>query len=84
MQEERYAGKGYNNESLLRAASIVGGKEAKEVNRMTKDQEHDEGALMYTYVQVMDAYREGTVDNQIEDSKNGVGRIPDTGYEGMS
>jgi hypothetical protein len=81
MQEERYAGHGYNNEALLRAAQVVGGKESKEVNQMTKDQEHDEGALMYTYVQVMDAYREGTVDNHIDDSKNGVDSIPRNGFD---
>ncbi|WP_018131554.1 hypothetical protein [Effusibacillus pohliae] len=80
-KEERYAGHGYNSEALRRAAGIVGQEVSKDVNRLTKDEEDPEGALMTTYVQVMDAYREGTIDAAIEDSLNEVDAIPRTGYE---
>lgn len=79
-EEEQYAEQGYNTEALMKAAGIVGHENSKDVNRQTKDEEHDEGALMYTYVQVMDSYREGTIDGRIEASKNGIDRIPRTRY----
>lgn len=81
--EEMYADHGYNVQSLQQAAHVVGSKGSMDVNKQTKDHEHDEGALMYTYVQVMDAYREGTIDNHVENSANGVDSIPREGYEGM-
>lgn len=81
MTEERYATQGYNSEALRRAAGVVGQEVSKDVNRMTKNEEHPEGALQYTYVQVMDSYREGTIDGTIEDSGNDAGQIPRAGYE---
>lgn len=80
-EHEQYGDKKYNSEALLRAAGLVGQETSKNVNRMTKDSDNPEGALMYTYVQVMDSYREGTVDARIEDSLNDVSEIPRTGYE---
>lgn len=79
--QEQYAGQGYNSESLRRAAGIIGQEVSKDVNRLTKDEEHPEGALQYTYVQVMDSYRDGTIDASIEDSQNDITDIPRTGYE---
>ncbi|TCS76519.1 hypothetical protein [Effusibacillus lacus] len=81
MTEEQYAGHGYNSEALLRAAGIVGQEVSKDVNRMTRDEEHPEGALQYTYVQVMDSYREGTIDGIIENSANDANEIPHSDIE---
>ncbi len=79
--QEEHGNARYHSEALLRAANVVGQETSKNVNRKTKDQENPEGALMYTYVQVMDSYREGTIDGQIEDSRNGANEIPRTDYE---
>jgi hypothetical protein len=79
-EEERYASARYNSEALLRAAGIVGQENSDDVNRMTQDADHQNGALMYTFNQLMDSYREGTVDPHINQSANDVGEIPNTGY----
>ncbi|MFC4767420.1 hypothetical protein [Effusibacillus consociatus] len=81
VEQEQYADQGYNSQALLRAAGVLGQEGAKDVNRMTKDDDNPEGALMTTYVQVMDSYREGTIDATIENSQNGVNEIPRTGYD---
>ncbi|BCJ85098.1 hypothetical protein [Effusibacillus dendaii] len=70
-----------NDQALLNTAQVVGQEVSKDVNRLTKDDENPEGALQTTHVQVMDSYREGTIDATIEDSANEVNEIPRTGYE---
>lgn len=80
-EQEQYGHAGFNSEALRRAAGVIGQETSKHVNRMTKDDDNPEGALMTTYVQVMDSYREGTIDAHIEASLNDAGDIPRTEYE---
>lgn len=64
-KNEKYADQKFNNDALLQAAGIVGQENSHDVNKMTKDDEFTEGALMYTYHQVIDSYREGTLDPHV-------------------
>jgi hypothetical protein len=78
--QEEFSNSNFNTASLLNSYKVVGNERSKEVNAQTKDEENIEGALMYTYVQAMDSYREGTIDGVIEDSLNGEHEVPRTTF----
>lgn len=85
-EKEEYASEKFNTMSLLEAYnSITRGQDAEfaeEYEQKGKGNESESvsGALNYTYSQVMDSYREGTVDADIEGPKND-GRVKNSEIE---
>jgi hypothetical protein len=73
-EKEEYANEKFNTRSLLEAYNSITGDqdtEFAEEYEQNKNQDQDlSGALNYTYSQVMDSYREGTVDADIAGPKN--------------
>lgn len=66
--EEQYASAGYNNQALLAA--------------IQNEQQTGTNSLE-THLQVMDSYREGTIDPHVNQSKNDTDEIPQTDYNTM-
>lgn len=72
-EREEYAGEKFNTRSLLEAYnSITRDQDTEFAEEYEKDNDGEEvsDALNYTYSQVMDSYREGTVDADVEGPRN--------------
>ncbi|WP_202081110.1 hypothetical protein [Caldalkalibacillus salinus] len=87
---EKYAAQKYNSRSLMEAYNaVVGNADTEFAQEYEQEDVHSEagtnkyvsGALMSTYAQMLDSYREGTIDGEIEHSKNKVNEIPREGYD---
>jgi hypothetical protein len=79
--EEQYAADKFNTRSLLEAYNNIGDENLGNESLDAKQDQHTTGALMYTYSQMMDSYREGTIDGQIENSLNGEKDLTRTSFE---
>lgn len=75
-RQEKYAADHYNSKSLMEAYNQITAHNDVEFSREigtrneSSAETHAQSALLYTYSQVMDAYREGTVEGDIEGPKN--------------
>ena len=61
-ETEQYADQKFNSSSLRNAAKTTGHHSFDEVNALTQDEEHAEGASMFTHQQIQQTYFSGTID----------------------